>query len=544
MHNKLRNWQKEALHCYKIALSNQEKSILWEATPGAGKTTAALLMLSHQIRIGRGEPVLVVVPTAHLKLQWAQAAHRLKIHLNTETNGKKQDLSKDFHGAVTTYQQIAHSPSLFSEFTKNSPIILDEIHHAGDGLTWGEALEQALRNSRFILCLSGTAFRSDNNPIPFVSYSAKGESEPHYTYGYRDAIKDGVCRPVAFFSYGGSISWSEENGETVSASFSDPLDRLTSSKRLRAALDPRSGWIDPLLKDAHEKLLQIRKQQPDAGALLVCSDREHARSLAKTLNRITQTSPIIVLSDDARASKRIKEYSTGNTPWLIACNMVSEGVDIPRLRIGVFATTIRTRMYFRQFLGRIVRRTPKPEGVQLAYCYLPSDNRLSLLAEEIETEQRHIIAPIAEEMEFEGNDSRIKDKEKPENKFFEASSSINSGVQSIIVGGTPLPLFDGIQTLSQNPNIDEILESQVTSKIETELTKSEQKEHLSRHVKELVSRFHRLTGEPYPAIHSRLNKAQKVKSQIVCTTLQLNERIQLLEKLINSQSQTFTAPRV
>ena len=38
--------------------------------------------------------------------------------------------------------------------------------------------------------------------------------------------------------------------------------------------------------------------------------------------------------------------------------MVSEGVDIPRLRVGVFATTTTTELFFRQAVGRLVRWTP------------------------------------------------------------------------------------------------------------------------------------------------------------------------------------------
>jgi superfamily II DNA or RNA helicase len=556
MQQSLRHWQRKALECYRHALKDQEKSVLWEATPGAGKTTAALLLLSHQLRAGRGEPCLVVVPTAHLKLQWAQAAVRFNIHLSTEmtpfgVGGKKAELEfasrgrphaaspmiirhKDFHGAVTTYHQIAQDPMLFRKFCHRSPVILDEIHHAGDGLSWGDALSCALGESRFILCLSGTAFRSDNNPIPFVSYSSEGESQPHFTYGYREAIKDRVCRPVVFFSYGGSISWKEESGDTVSVSLSDPLDHEMASKRLRAALDPGSGWIDPIIKDAHEKLLQVRKEHPDAGGLLVCADKTHARRLAKRLREISGTVPVIVLSDDADASKRIKKYAADSTCWLIACNMVSEGVDIPRLRVGIFATTIRTRMYFRQFLGRIVRRTPEPQGMQLAYCYLPADNRLLSLVEEIENEQRHVISPAADDPYADFRAEYDPDRERKERTMFEASASLNSGVQSVLVSGTPLPLFDGIQTTATFHQIDELIEKEINTKINTELTRSEQKQIFSKQIKDLVSAYRRRTGEPHAAIHGKLNKIQKVKSQQVCSLSQLEERIQLLERLLKN----------
>jgi superfamily II DNA or RNA helicase len=70
---KLRPWQQEAFGTYRDCVLRGEKTILLEATPGAGKTTAALVLALHQMRKREAKRIGIVVPTAHLKVQWARA---------------------------------------------------------------------------------------------------------------------------------------------------------------------------------------------------------------------------------------------------------------------------------------------------------------------------------------------------------------------------------------------------------------------------------------------------------------------------------------
>ena len=140
---------------------------------------------------------------------------------------------------------------------------------------------------------------------------------------------------------------------------------------MRTALDPEGDWITHVLSDAHAQLLEIRGgEHPDAGALVVAIDKEHADKLADRLARITGERPDIVHSDAADASARIARFSAGSSPWLVSVLMVSEGVDVPRLRVGVYATTARTELFFRQVIGRFIRRTPVPKE-QMSHVFLP-----------------------------------------------------------------------------------------------------------------------------------------------------------------------------
>lgn len=215
---------------YQSQLAAGKKSSLWEATPGAGKTTAALQVIRHQLQNRLAHSALIVVQTSHLRIQWARAAAKSGIHLDCAFGGTRTALTSDYNGAVVTYQQIGNSEALFRDLAARSVVVLDEVHHAGDGLAWGNAIRASIEHSRYILCLSGTAFRSDSNPIPFVEYDGEGMSAPDYAYSYARAVADAVCRPTAVFTYGGDVSWGE-NERVYQASFSDSLDPVGSARR-------------------------------------------------------------------------------------------------------------------------------------------------------------------------------------------------------------------------------------------------------------------------------------------------------------------------
>ncbi len=526
----LRQWQQNALALYRKQWQQGEKSILWEATPGAGKTTAALQLCLHQIEEGGQKNVVIVVPTTHLKRQWAASAARINIDIDNNFR-TKWGLGRDFDGPAVTYQQVANSPAAFRKLAKNAVVVLDEIHHAGVGREWGEGLENAFSPAPFVLALSGTAFRSDNSAIPFVSYNRDGESRPDYVYGYSQAIEDSVCRPIAFFTYGGEVAWMEA-GETIEAGFAEDLFGSMAARRLRVALEPDSGWVRPMIEDAHQMLLETRRTHPDAGGLLVAADQDHARSLAQLVTTISGKRPTVVLSDDPEASTKIKDFGNSDQEWIVACNMVSEGVDIPRLRVGVYATTISTKMYFRQFLGRMVRMTPEPDGVQVAYVYLPADPRLKRLAEEVESEIAHVLKRRPD-LDWRDGEGGVEVPETDGDPAWSALYSSNSGLDAVILGGQQLALFSDPNLPSAQPL--EMMQAKIRQKVEERvqpLTLAEKKENLAKKIANLVGRVHHRTKQPYQEIHGRLNRAQKIKSQAVCTLEQLERRVELLQRML------------
>ena len=71
--------------------------------------------------------------------------------------------------------------------------------------------------------------------------------------------------------------------------------------------------------------------------------------------------------------------------------MVSEGVDIPRLRVVIYLTNRLTLLSFRQIVGRVVRTDPANVGDH-GRVYLPADPRLLEMAHQV-TEAVHLLPP-------------------------------------------------------------------------------------------------------------------------------------------------------
>ncbi|MGA0238728.1 MAG: DEAD/DEAH box helicase [Acidimicrobiales bacterium] len=385
----LRQWQHEALRAF---LDHPRANFLAVACPGAGKTTFALTAARHWLR-GERLPLVVVAPTRHLKIQWASAAERFGFHLEPEWDASLGDIPSDMHGIVVTYAQVASSARTLFDVSRGGIVVLDEVHHAGGDLSWGTGVAEAFAEANCRLLLSGTPFRSDDAPIPFVEYSLgdHGDAVSDFEYDYGRALVDGgVVRPVFFPRFDGHMEWIGADGALKHAAFSDDVTQEDRGARLRTALDANGEWLPTVLVRADEKLRQIRKQQPDAGGLVIAIDQAHARACAALLERWTGEAPAVALSDDPNASAVIETYARSDQAWIVAVRMISEGVDIPRLRVGVHATTTVTPLFFRQAVGRIARWTPGLAS-QKAYFYVPDDPRLRHHAQNIASQRRHSI---------------------------------------------------------------------------------------------------------------------------------------------------------
>jgi superfamily II DNA or RNA helicase len=395
--SKLRAWQQEALDAY---LRSTPQDFLAVATPGAGKTTFALRIATELLERGTVQRVTVVCPTEHLKKQWADAAHRVGIKLDPTFTNSQGAHGRDFDGVAVTYAQVATKPALHRARTeaRRTLVVLDEIHHGGDALSWGDAVREAFEPAARRLALTGTPFRSDTSPIPFVQYEAGLDgvrrSRADYGYGYGEALRDGVVRPVIFLSYSGQMRWRTTAGDEVAARLGEPLTKDMIGQAWRTALDPRGEWIPSVLAAADTRLTEVRRGVPDAGGLVIATDQDTARAYAAVLRQVTGEPAVVVLSDDASASDRIEEYANGRQRWMVAVRMVSEGVDVPRLAVGVYATSTSTPLFFAQAVGRFVRARRRGETASI---FLPSVPVLLGLAAELEVERDHALDKPARE---------------------------------------------------------------------------------------------------------------------------------------------------
>ncbi len=343
----------------------------------------------------------IVAPTEHLKVQWAEAAAKVGLAIDpayTPTQGKT---SKDFVGVALTYAGVATNPLAFRIRTERfrTLVVLDEVHHAGDALSWGEAMLEAFEPATRRLALTGTPFRSDINPIPFVTYAPDDQGVPRsvadYSYGYTEALADHVVRPVLFMAYSGEVQWRTRAGDEVSARLGEPLTKDQTAQALRTALDVDGAWVPAVLEAADRRLTEVRRHVPDAGGLVIATDQDSARAYAGVLGRISGEKPTVVLSDEKASSRKIAAFSEGDSRWMVAVRMVSEGVDVPRLCVGVYATTTATPLFFAQAVGRFVRARRRGET---ASVFVPSVATLLMHAAGIELERDHALGrPIRDE---------------------------------------------------------------------------------------------------------------------------------------------------
>jgi superfamily II DNA or RNA helicase len=377
---------------------NPRRDFLVTATPGAGKTTFALALASRLLARRAIDRVVVVCPTDHLRTQWAEAADRAGIPLDAALSNAVGPVRPDLVGYVTTYAQVAAKPALHAAraSARRTLVVLDEVHHAGDGLSWGEAVATAFEQATRRLCLTGTPFRTrPDERIPFVRYAAEADggwcSTADFTYGYREALRDGVVRPVVFAAYTGTSRWRNSAGEVIAASLSETSTKRTEATAWRTALNPKGRWVPHVIAAMDERITHLRESgMPDAAGLVLATDQEDARAYAAIVEQVTGHKPVVILSDDPKASEKIAAFTHGTERMAVCVRMVSEGVDVPRAACLAWMTSYRTPLFFAQGVGRVVRARGTGES---ATVFLPAVRPLLALAAELEDERNHVIPP-------------------------------------------------------------------------------------------------------------------------------------------------------
>ncbi|GAB5900603.1 DEAD/DEAH box helicase [Mycobacterium sp. DSM 3803] len=555
----LRGWQRKALVKY---LTAKPRDYLAVATPGAGKTTFALRIAAELLNDRTVDAVTVVVPTEHLKIQWAQSAARNGIALDPKFSNSDSQTSSEYHGVVVTYAQVASHPTRHRVRTENRKtlVIFDEIHHGGDSKSWGDAMREAFGDATRRLALTGTPFRSDDSPIPFVNYepdeSGFQRSKADHVYGYADALADGVVRPVVFLAYSGEARWRDSAGEEHAARLGEPLTAEQTARAWRTALNPAGEWMPAVIAAADKRLQQKRQHVPDAGGMIIATNQTTARAYADLLTKITGEAPTVVLSDDPGASDRISQFSAGTSRWLVAVRMVSEGVDVPRLSVGVYATSASTPLFFAQAIGRFVRSRRAGETASI---FLPSVPNLLLLASEMEAQRNHVLGKPHRESDglddeaLEAAEKRKDEKSELENGFeyLGADAELDQVIFDGASFGTATPAgsdeeadYLGIPGLLDAEQMRDLLrrrqdeqltkrtaEAAVSGGPPAPRTTHGQIRELRRELNALVTIAHHRTGKPHGWIHNELRRICGGPPVAAATTDQLKARIEAVRDL-------------
>lgn len=358
----LREWQNAALEKY---LREDRENFLAAVCPGAGKTIWALTVAKTLLNDGVINQVVVVCPSDALREQWSNntvAGLNLRAFQVREPQVRK----RGYDGIVTTYQALAVGMTaglIEREVNERTLVILDEIHHAADQTSFGVNLKRAFAAAGRRLLLTGTPWRTDAREVmPFVDFdNLTRELSVDYSYSYGAAVADGVCRPIEFPLINGRADFRRaDTTHHIDMRIDADLDEIDESAGMLALLDASGEWLADVIDRANTDLLSIRSEIPTAGGLIIAKDKDHAHRVASLLYRITgHVAPVVVSGEDAGDTKCAKDaitaFNKGSDPWIIAVKMIAEGVDIPRLMVGVYATTVTTAMFFNQVVGRFVR---------------------------------------------------------------------------------------------------------------------------------------------------------------------------------------------
>ncbi|MDQ3790772.1 MAG: DEAD/DEAH box helicase [Actinomycetota bacterium] len=556
----LRAWQRRAITKY---LTTKPQDFLAVATPGAGKTVFGLRVAAELLADRVVERVTIVTPTEHLKYQWAASAAAAGIPIDPNFRNSAGATASDYMGVAVTYAQVAAHPMLHRVRTeqRKTLVILDEIHHGGDAKSWGDGIREAFTPAVRRLALTGTPFRSDDSPIPFVTYEPDSSgfmrSKADHTYGYSDALADGVVRPVIFLAYSGEASWRTSAGEEFTARLGEPMTNEQTARAWRTALDPEGEWVPAVLQAADLRLAQLRQSVPDAGGLVIASDHISAKAYAKILAQQTGREPVVVLSDDPKASSRIAEFSESDDRWLVAVRMVSEGVDVPRLAVGVYATSASTPLFFAQAVGRFVRARRPGET---ASVFLPSVPVLLELAAQLEAQRDHVLGKPHREKdgwddELLADANRQKDEPGEEEKAFTALSA-SAELDQVIYDGSSFGTaafagteeeqeYLGLPGLLEPEQVRALLRQRQAKQLEARTKQAANAEPepaptprpqsvaerltgLRKELNTLVAMYHHRTGKPHGMIHSELRRVCAGPPTAMATVEQLEERIATL----------------
>jgi superfamily II DNA or RNA helicase len=557
----LRAWQTAALTDY---VARAPRDYLAVATPGAGKTTFALSAAAELLGRRVVDRIVVVAPTEHLKLQWAEAAARAGMPIDPTYAAGSGKTSADYVGVAVTYAGVAVNPLAMRIRTERfkTMVILDEVHHAGDALSWGEGVREAFDPATRRLALTGTPFRSDVNPIPFVTYAPGADGVPRsvadFTYGYGHALADHVVRPVLFMAYSGDLSWRTRAGDEIAARLGEPLTKDLTAQALRTALDPSGEWIPSVLAAADRRLTEVRRHMPDAGGLVIASDQAAARAYAALLKRISGEPATVVLSDEKGASKRIADFTESDRRWMVAVRMVSEGVDVPRLAVGVYATSTSTPLFFAQAVGRFVRARARGET---ASVFVPSIPTLLQYAAEMEVERDHVLgrtitdeddifaaeqdllaraqSDVGASDELLGSYEALGSRARFDQVVYDGAAFGHSG--EVHVGSDEEMDFLGIPGLLEPDQVRELLHHRQRSRRTSaatahqdeprrELSTHERLALLRRELNGLVAAWHHRTGQPHGATHAALRKDLGGPAAAIANAEQLHARINRLRE--------------
>lgn len=409
---KLRDWQVEAHDkCLKWLLEDGvDRHFLVNAAPGAGKTLCACSIALSLMELDAIDRVVVIAPRAQVVSQWGDDFYRVTGRTMAKVTQRDGDLGTLELDICATWQALEGLKDELNNLCQVSRVLVicDEHHHAAVKAAWGDSADSAFRNAKFVLILTGTPIRSDGGSSVWLAYDDQGAiSHPEdgsYTLSYGDAVDLGYCRPITFHRHRGEFTVSLENECVTIDGHTKPSlpSTLKNLPGLNAALDfyrlaktPQfvpgtgapmlDGYQGSMIASGIQKLSALREEMPEAGGLIIAPSIEVAEHMAEILEKLDGERPVIVNSKMPNAEDRIRNFRNSSKRWLVSVAMISEGVDIRRLRVLIYLPNSLTELSFRQAIGRVVRSAGN-DDYSRAYVVMPSFLTFEKYARRVEEE--------------------------------------------------------------------------------------------------------------------------------------------------------------
>lgn len=410
---RLRPWQQTALAKALAWLveDRRDRRFLINAAPGAGKTICASVIADEMIRRGEVDRVVVIAPRSEVVNQWAADFHRVTGRFMSKVTGQDDDLAALGVDVCATWAAVQGLQDALQAVCKVAKVLVicDEHHHAAVEAAWGDNADSAFALAAFTLVLTGTPIRSDGAQSVWLAYDDHGAiAHPEggtFTLTYGEAVDLGYCRPVTFHRHQGHFTVDLKDGHTLQVAGDAPakltpdLTRIPGLQRAldfyRLACTPQyeadgitplnTGYQATMAEYAGAKLTELRQRMPEAGGLVIAPSIEIAEYMVALIERLEGERPILVHSQMQNPEGKIKAFRNTTKRWLVSVAMVSEGVDIPRLRVLIYLPYAMTELAFRQAIGRVVR-TFGPNDDTRAYVVMPAFETFERFARRVEEE--------------------------------------------------------------------------------------------------------------------------------------------------------------
>jgi len=406
----LRPWQQSALTkaLRWLVEKGEDRHFLINAAPGAGKTIAACTIAKNLIDMDTIDRVIVIAPRVEVVNQWTRDFKTITGRFMGKIAGAETTIEYD---VAATWAAVQNLQDAFQAVCANSRVLVicDEHHHAAVSAAWGSSADSAFAAAKYVLVLTGTPIRSDKKESVWLAYDDEGAihhpEDGTYTLSYGDAVDLGYCRPATFHRHEGRFNVDLEDGSHVVVSSKEPAELTPELKRipgLQRALNfyklacapqyeadnrtPRAdGYQGTMLDWASAKLTDLRYRMPNAGGLVITPSITMAEYMVKLIEKIEGETPTLVHSNMPNPENKIEGFRHTDKRWIVSVAMITEGVDIARLRVLIYLPSALTELAFRQAIGRVVRNFGEDDDTR-AYVVMPSFDTLEEYARRVEEE--------------------------------------------------------------------------------------------------------------------------------------------------------------